>query len=686
MVKHVLQATNDQNGSLCQSIVRYIFGVSFGRQAKLHTSVSRLRLGNWAAASLASAALAGCIPSIKSTFAEASYPKEHVPVAPRAVALSVDAAVVPSLLVAYERPRQVARCLSAAADNEAALTGIFAYGDCLLDRGTPSSCAPRLPWIATSTTPWTLTGCPAGLSSHRDRMRFVLALAEAGAAVRAYEVASAGHSSAGKPAPKPLRAALARTLGHAAMILDRDAVAPRAAMLPAIALSGGAANGAFVAGYLHALFWARERALIHASAAEREAIAGYRFGSVFGSSVGSLIALPLDLYFATSRPLPAEERALDACIRAVKVPASGKPDRKLQDCALAKLETDFVKNEWELLCAQRGSILDLIGPDAESLLRFDPLEKGVIDPFFAALHRPLLANDFTRTAMAVDLRQHVLVGLDERACLIPGTDALRCLREGVLASIVEPVFVPARPSVYSGLQGPPGETGTWLDGSIRSLNPAARAATYTFGRVLAVNTHRAHGVPGPAPKGVLPLLLATFDALGAGSRAWELRYARVYQEARKQLACDLAVRFADGILCEEPAAAPGSPSRDGLDGDLYEVWVPEDIAPSALSAGGYTFDPVVMRGLFLWGQKEFLRSRRRLLGWLGWCAIARLEDSSVACRTGRTSPAFAAELRSLSDAIERELAGLGKYADPATWQRHLDERRELVEDRLETCN
>jgi hypothetical protein len=629
--------------------------------------------------------IAGCIPSLKSTFAEASYPKESVPVAPRALALSLDAAVVPSLLVAYERPRQVARCLSAAADDHAALTRISAYGDCLIERGSASSCVAKLPWVDSHGTIWKLTGCPAGLSAHHDRMRFLLALAEAALAFRAYQIASFGHSSGKAPPPKALEAALARTLGHAAMILDRDAVAPRRTALPSIALSGGAANGAFVAGYLHALLWTRERALIQGTKAERELIDGYRFGSVFGSSVGSLIALPLDLYFATSRPLPAEERALDACIRAVEVPASGRADRKLQDCALAKLETDFVKNEWELLCAQPGSVLELLGPDAESLLRFDPLERKVIDPFFAALHRPLLANDFTRTTLAVDLRQHVLVGLDERACLIPGMDALRCLREGVMSSIVEPVFVPARPTVYSGLLGPAGESGTWLDGSIRSLNPAARAATYTFGRVLAVNTHRAHGVPAPAPKGVLPLLLGTFDALGAGSRAWELRYARSYQEARKQLACDLAVRFADGVLCEAPALAPGSPARDGLDGDLYDVWVPEDIAPSVLSAGGYTFDPVVMRGLFLWGQKEFFRSRRRILGWLGWCAIGRLEDPRVGCSTARTSAAFAAELESRSDAIDRELEGLLKYADPTLWQRHVDERRELVEDRLETC-
>jgi hypothetical protein len=96
--------------------------------------------------------------------------------------------------------------------------------------------------------------------------------------------------------------------------------------------------------------------------------------------------------------------------------------------------------------------------------------------------------------------------------------------------------------------------------------------------------------PRRSRRAFLPLLLTTFDALGAGSRAWELRYARAYQQARKQLACDLAVRFADGILCEEQAPSPGSPVKDALDGDLYEVWVPEDIAPSVLSAGGYTFE------------------------------------------------------------------------------------------------
>ena len=349
-----------------QSIARYIFQTSNCCQASRFTNVSRRWLPKLAVAALASALVAGCIPSLKSTFAEASYPKESVPVAPRAVALSLDAAVVPSLLVAYERPRQVARCLSAAADDEAVLTRLFAYGDCLVEGGTAVSCAAQLPWIDSGAKTWLLTGCPAGLSSRHDRMRFVLVMAEAAAALRAYQIASAGHAGPEKPAAKALRAALARTLGHAAMVLDRDAVAPRAVALPAIALSGGAANGSFVAGYLHGLFWSRERALIHAPPAEREKIAGYRFGSVFGSSVGSLIALPLDLYFSTSRPLPAEERALDACIRAVKVPASGKPDRKAQDCALAKLETDFVKNEWELLCAQPGSVLDLIGPDARA--------------------------------------------------------------------------------------------------------------------------------------------------------------------------------------------------------------------------------------------------------------------------------------------------------------------------------
>ena len=36
-------------------------------------------------------------------------------------------------------------------------------------------------------------------------------------------------------------------------------------------------------------------------------------------------------------------------------------------------------NEWDLLCARKGSALQLLTPDAKSLLRFDPLQAGHID-------------------------------------------------------------------------------------------------------------------------------------------------------------------------------------------------------------------------------------------------------------------------------------------------------------------
>jgi hypothetical protein len=45
-----------------------------------------------------------CIPSLKSAFVEASYPKKVPPLPDRNLTISVDAAVVPALVVLFEEP------------------------------------------------------------------------------------------------------------------------------------------------------------------------------------------------------------------------------------------------------------------------------------------------------------------------------------------------------------------------------------------------------------------------------------------------------------------------------------------------------------------------------------------------------------------------------------------------------
>jgi hypothetical protein len=294
-------------------------------------------------------------------------------------------------------------------------------------------------------------------------------------------------------------------------------------------------------------------------------------------------------------------------------------------------------------------------------------------------------------------------------------NAERCLVEGILSSIVEPVFVPARERVYSGLEGPQGEKGTWLDGSIRSLNPAARAAGFSAGKVFVLSTNRAEGIVAAPPAGALPLLLSTFDALGASQRAWEIGFASLYQHQREERFCEIGRLMGNPSLCakpadEDPKTAPSaktaadakvaadakadedakadaaaatskSLSTDGL----MAVWVPEDVRPKALFASGYTFDPIVMRGLFLWGQKEFFRSRDRVHEWLYWCALPAMEGKAVECPAPGASPRFAEELKRRAEEIDVALKDYDRYENRRVWQDHVNQRRHVVEMRMGTC-
>ncbi|HOU90007.1 MAG TPA: hypothetical protein PLU22_03130, partial [Polyangiaceae bacterium] len=96
--------------------------------------------------------------------------------------------------------------------------------------------------------------------------------------------------------------ALGLALLQADPAASRPAGAPPVTSFPTLALSGGAANGAFTAGYFHALLGLRLAAISGmAREAGRKLDAEYRFGTVAGTSVGSLVGLLIDLYFAPER-------------------------------------------------------------------------------------------------------------------------------------------------------------------------------------------------------------------------------------------------------------------------------------------------------------------------------------------------------------------------------------------------
>ena len=634
----------------------------------------------------AAMAATSCIPSIRATFADISYPSDPPASAPRNLALTVDSALLSTLIVAYERPREAGACLADLAAKAATLEAMYSYGDCMAGGGTRPDCFSRLPWFtprkgAGSASFELHLGCSSPPSNEADRLALTLSLDDAAVAIVSYQIAALGPDVIHTPPPPPLLAAFHGALAHASRLLLADPVPVQDPNWPALSLSGGAANGAFAAGYLYALLWMRETARGYASPAQCTVLDGERFGSASGSSVGSLISLPLDLYFTDAKPPPELGPALAACIRegSAKAPRS---DRPLQECALAKLEHDFVANEWDLLCAQPGSALDLLKPASKSLLRFDPLDENTLVPFFRTFGALTRDNAFRRTSTAADLGQGVLGAVDERACRLPGMNADVCEREAILASVSEPVLAPSRDRIYSGLTGPGGEGGIWFDGGLQSVNPAARSVGATRGKVLALNMYRATSSPTASAEGFAPVILGTLTTIVTRMIGWETSYAGLEQHRREAHACEVGGLLGMTALCTRGAPGAAAPTMEPR---LMSVSVPEDIAPAQLFASGYTFDPVVMRGLFLWGERAFLRSRAQVLDFLDWCVPAALERGAPCSGAEGTSPAFATAVRDHEQKVLRELDGYKQYQAPGVWKKHQQERKDLVNRHMKIC-
>ncbi|MCA9639652.1 MAG: hypothetical protein H6718_07590 [Polyangiaceae bacterium] len=634
-------------------------------------------------------ASAGCSElTLRGFFVDSAYPKTVEPIPPRDLLLSVDASVAPSLIISYKKPHAAATCLDEISADDAAIGALTAYGACLASGNSEESCSPKLPWIATAAGGSVPPGniCPKNLPSALDQMRMYLSLGDTARALYDYHLDTRGQAALGKPLKPELLQAFKDSLKHASQILALDPRDDGDPKLPIFAQSGGAANGAFMAGYSYGLFWLREKARLYATPEQKAAIDSYRFGGAATSSVGTLVAIALDLYFSDQTPSPPQEQALDACIAKAGQPVSGDPKRKLQDCALATLKTNFKQNEWDLLCAQKGTVLTLLGDDFHGLLRFDPLQNNILEPYFKNFREILLGNNFIRTPMAVDMNQAVLAGLDERACRMPGMDSQKCLVTGTLSSIIEPIFAAPLDAVYSGLKGPAGERGTWIDGSIRSLNPAGRGAAFGAGKLLVLNPTRSEGIPSKRITQMTEQFLQTSDALGASQRSWEIGYADGYLQQRNVRACTLAKLTSNFSLC--PAAAPGAPaSVPATDpgGDSIRVWVPEDIEPKTLFASGYTFDPLVMSALFAWGQQQALADRKRVFGWLGWCALLAMEDGAVKCDVKGVSTLYRQRVDAHKVEVRTEVDSYRKYNDKVLWQKHLDERRALLKKNFKDC-
>jgi hypothetical protein len=491
-----------------------------------------------------------------------------------------------------------------------------------------------------------------------------------------------------------------------------------------------------------------------APATERPSLeAHHRIGTIAGTSVGSLVSLLVDLYFApecpadpTAPPLP--KRWFPSCDGDAATMTVDTNER----CALDALEAIFNHtDESDLLCVERGNALELVTSQHgdDHLLRFDPLRERLLVPFFARFGEDLVNNDLVRITVAVDLTQNAALGLDERACRLDPAHTQACLLSAVMTSISEPVFVPPVRRVYSGLyphegEGSPADASTrltWFDGGLRSGTPAdfallraggaASRRDPSWSRVLAITTTPLDGVAKTHPRnGLSTFFDSTFDAVDQ-VRRWEIAHAQLLADARaarltafgasrpprhhpaaaspgaeasppapaepptvgadaaalEELAAGLGAEAAGKPTLRRPRAARVGRTASPLESaSVLPVFVPATMEPRALFAAGYQFDPLMMQGLYLWGELTFLESYERVLRFLRWDDLVTERPEDVAWLTAehaRVSARLCEQFGVSEDCHGKRTPAL---ASDEALKRHYRQRRRAMRRNLAICD
>jgi hypothetical protein len=485
-------------------------------------------------------------------------------------------------------------------------------------------------WLATHLP----AGCDALAASDRALVAYSAAhLAQAvesfaqssGVAARPRDggTAIAAAQRTGPEARREVDRAALGALARVARLLaaTRPPQRPRTYERPVLALSGGSANGAFVAGFLFELLWARERALLELDdpGARRDQDAASLFSGLVGTSVGALLSQVLDLYLVDPAVhdglTPAQQAYLAQCLgdQALDLdpgelstnPAGcfeGSPrrhfpgleprlaaGRPIQACALTLLHRAFTQSqEQDLMCVEPGAVtraVGLLGPRRVGLVRFDAMTRKLIDPLLDQLAPQLLANDTTRVVVSVDLLQNQTLGLDERSCaglpalaaglgqVAPRGGQAYCLSSSVMASAVLPFFASPVRHTYSGY-GELGECGAWIDGGLRSGFPVLRALklsrprALTPGseatlRVLALETGRLNGLPNPRPQTIADVALNAIGQMANANTVDEFVLAQLTSSQRERELGALLSVLDGGAPGAAAAPGPATPHAEG---------------------------------------------------------------------------------------------------------------------------
>jgi predicted acylesterase/phospholipase RssA len=361
----------------------------------------------------------------------------------------------------------------------------------------------------------------------------------------------------------------------------------------AIVMSGGAANGAFSAGFI----WRLMNVLAQCRGAASDGCPDARIDLAVGTSTGTLIGAVLDEWTDPKTAGSARELLLDSYT--------------------CKVESDLycVNDAWDWKLAE----------DLRGVVQFDGVEK---------LMRSNLTAESTRNALefvavTVDLESGDIRAESDQDPQDDGQPqgsgpSERRLRD-IMASIVEPV-------VAVPVDGLPGAStpvpGTFADGGLRSNIALLEAVRRGADRVLVLGTGQMDPAPIRKPRHAVEILLRTIDLATTQVPISEVQLGELAAVARRlseyNVCRDRFVGRVDVEYCRRttPKFFPERAPKTALEAAIPSFIGPQgfvEVSASWRSAWVfrpetglatlqfYAFRPDVMRPLFLEGVRTFQR-------------------------------------------------------------------------------
>jgi predicted acylesterase/phospholipase RssA len=379
----------------------------------------------------------------------------------------------------------------------------------------------------------------------------------------------------------------------------RDAARPVTAMV----LSGGAANGAFSAGFV----W---RVLDIDSRCRATTCRNQRVDLVVGASAGSLVGAAVDLYYTKGLEKLGRQLIVD----------------KFTCSSNATLYC--VQNEWDWHLAEH----------LKGIVRFDGLRKTLSEYIQPAM----LTNPLELVGVSVDLDSGDIHAESDQDPEDPIDVGGRI--DGIVASASEPFVAMPVASIGSGKGG---VRGTFVDGGLRSILPATEAVRRGAERVLVLSNSALDQEPIQPPEHALGVALRSLDIVISQSTVGEVQQADLLAASRRmneyslcRLRLTTAAKpdgsraFADDTAIEQScrrrdrrvpveakAVEVGWWGSAYVPGEIQQMWRtawvfrPEQGVPAA---SWYSFRPSQMRLLFKQGVDVFNRRCGEILDLLGY--------------------------------------------------------------------